>query len=210
MTMLIGTVAFNFRVLLPVMADVEFGGGAGVYGALSAFMGVGAVVGALYAASRRRPTRRRLIGSAFLYGVMIMVAAVVPTVELELAALVPMGATGIVFVSTANSTLQLNSADWMRGRVMALYSVVFLGSTPIGSPIAGWLAEHVGVRGAFVLSAVACFVAAAGALRVPWSDVAETVAVDTPGANSPEDPVTPAGGADRGALRSALRVTLRR
>jgi MFS family permease len=210
MTMLIGTVAFNFRVLLPVMADVEFSGGAGVYGALSAFMGVGAVVGALYAASRPRPTRRRLIGSAFLYGVLIVVAGVIPTLELELAALVPMGAAGIVFISTANSTLQLNSADSMRGRVMALYSVVFLGTTPIGSPIAGWLAENVGARGAFFVSGLACFVAAAGALRVRWSDAGDTVAVDAPAIGSPEDPVSPAGGGSRDALRSALRVALRR
>jgi MFS family permease len=210
MTMLIGTVAFNFRVLLPVMADVEFAGGAGVFGALSAFMGVGAVAGALYAASRRRPTRRRLIGSAFVYGALILVAAVVPTLELELATLVPMGAAGIVFVSTANSTLQLNSADSMRGRVMALYSAVFLGTTPIGSPIAGWLAEHAGARGAFVVSGVACFVAAAGALRVRWSDRLDTDTGEPPVARSPEDPVPAVGAGGRHALRSALRVTLRR
>jgi MFS family permease len=160
----IGTLAFNFRVILPVMAQQTFHGGAGTYGLLSTMMGAGTVIGALTAASRTRPTRRMLVGSAMAYGVLILVAGAAPSLVLEAIALVPMGAAGIAFVSTANSTLQLNSAETMRGRVMALYAVVFFGSTPIGSPIAGWIAEAYGARAGFWLAGLATVAAAGVAL----------------------------------------------
>jgi MFS family permease len=166
MMAIIGTIAFNFRILLPVMAEREFGGGAGTFGALSAVMGIGTVLGALFAASRRQPTRKTLIYSAIAYGILIVIAGFAPTLSLEMIALVPMGAAGIAFVVTANSTLQLNAKESMRGRVMALYSVVFLGSTPIGSPIVGWIGETFGVRAGFFISGFACLVAAAYAIDV--------------------------------------------
>jgi MFS family permease len=166
MMAIIGTIAFNFRILLPVMAEREFGGGAGTFGALSAVMGVGTVLGALFAASRRQPTRKTLIYSAIAYGVLIVIAGLAPTLTLAMIALVPMGAAGIAFVVTANSTLQLNATESMRGRVMALYSVVFLGSTPIGSPIVGWIGETFGVRAGFFISGFACLVASAYAIDV--------------------------------------------
>ena len=209
----VGTLAFNFRVLLPVMAETEFAGGAGTYGALSAFMGAGTVVGALLAASRKRPTRRMLIGSALAYGILILIAGVAPSLVWEMIALVPMGAAGIAFVATANSTLQLNSADAMRGRVMALYSVVFLGSTPIGGPIAGWVAEQFGVRAGFWLSGVACLVAGGLALRSVRSQRVEvqTTEEETTAVTSSPDDAAPAGTGERpvrgvlGAVRYALR-----
>jgi MFS family permease len=166
MMAIIGTIAFNFRILLPVMAEREFGGGAGTFGALSAVMGVGTVLGALFAASRRQPTRKTLIYSAIAYGGLIVLAGLAPTLTLAMIALVPMGAAGIAFVVTANSTLQLNATESMRGRVMALYSVVFLGSTPIGSPIVGWIGETFGVRAGFFISGFACLVASAYAIDV--------------------------------------------
>ncbi len=115
MMAIIGTIAFNFRILLPVMAEKEFGGGAGTFGLLSALMGVGTVLGALFAASRRQPTRKTLIYSAIAYGVLIVIAGLAPTLTLEMIALVPMGAAGIAFVVTANSTLQLNAKESIRG-----------------------------------------------------------------------------------------------
>ncbi|MGI8709211.1 MAG: MFS transporter [Actinomycetota bacterium] len=161
----IGTFAFNFRILLPLMARTTFGGDAGTYGALAAMMGAGTVMGALGVASRVRPRRRVLIGSALAYGVLIIAAGAAPTIEAELALLVPMGAAGIAFLSTANAMMQLNSTDSMRGRVMALYAVVFLGSTPIGSPITGWLAETVGIRGTFYITGALTIAAALVALQ---------------------------------------------
>lgn len=161
----IGTFAFNFRVLLPIMARDVFAGGAGTYGALAAAMGAGTVAGALIAAGRRRPTRPALVGSALAYAAFIVLAGLAPSFALEIAALVPMGAAGIAFLSTANAMMQLNATDSMRGRVMALYAVVFLGSTPIGSPLAGWLAEAIGVRATFMATAAVTLMAAAGAVR---------------------------------------------
>jgi MFS family permease len=151
----VGTLAFNFRVLLPLMAESVFHGGAGVYGLLSSVMGVGTLLGALLAAGRARPTRALLVGSTVFFGLLMIGAAVAPNLALELIVLVPLGAVSIMFVATANSTLQLNSSDAMRGRVMALYSVVFLGSTPIGSPFVGWLAEAIDVRVAFLVPGIA-------------------------------------------------------
>ncbi|MEA2433871.1 MAG: hypothetical protein QOG54_1328 [Actinomycetota bacterium] len=152
---IVGTLAFNFRVVLPLMADSEFSGGAGVYGLLSSVMGIGTLFGALLSARRARPTRALLVGSAILFGVFMMAAGLAPNLGLELVALVPLGAVSIVFVATANATLQLNSSHAMRGRVMALYSVVFLGSTPIGGPFVGWLAEAFNARIAFLVPGMA-------------------------------------------------------
>lgn len=160
----IGTLAFNFRVLLPLMADRVFNGGAGTYGVLSAVQGAGTVLGALLAAGRSRPSRRVLVGSALLFGILMLLAAAAPSLALELLVLFPLGAASLVFIVTANATLQLNSTDAMRGRVMALYTTVFLGTTPIGSPFIGWVAEHFGARAAFVVAGGATVAAALAAL----------------------------------------------
>jgi MFS family permease len=217
MMAIIGTIAFNFRILLPVMAEREFGGGAGTFGALSALMGVGTVLGALFAASRRQPTRKTLIYSAIAYGVLIVIAGLAPTLSLEMIALVPMGAAGIAFVVTANSTLQLNAKESMRGRVMALYSVVFLGSTPIGSPIVGWIGETFGVRAGFFISGFACLLAAAYAVDVVRRERlarADEALVQEEGvvAVTPDDPAPAGFGGTYPVrkLRAAVRLAMRR
>ncbi len=217
MMAIIGTIAFNFRILLPVMAEKEFGGGAGTYGALSAVMGIGTVLGALFAASRAQPTRKTLIYSAMAYGVLILIAGIAPTLSLEMIALIPMGAAGIAFVATANSTLQLNAKESMRGRVMALYSVVFLGSTPIGSPIVGWIGETFGVRAGFFISGFACLLASAYAVDVVRKERlarAEDTAVelDESDAITPDDPAPAGFGGTYPVrkLRAAVRMATRR
>ncbi|MGH2697892.1 MAG: MFS transporter [Actinomycetota bacterium] len=217
MMAIIGTIAFNFRILLPVMAEKEFGGGAGTYGALSAVMGVGTVFGALFAASRTRPTRKTLIYSAIAYGLLICLAGVAPSLSLEMVALVPMGAAGIAFVATANSTLQLNASEAMRGRVMALYSVVFLGSTPIGSPIVGWIGETFGVRAGFFISGFACLLAATYALDVVRKErlaraYATTAEPQETEAVTPDDPAPAGFGGTYPVrkLRAAVRMAARR
>ncbi len=218
MMAIIGTIAFNFRILLPVMAEEEFGGGAGTYGALSALMGVGTVLGALFAASRAEPTRKTLIYSAIAYGVLIIIAGMAPTLRLELIALVPMGAAGLAFVATANSTLQLNADASMRGRVMALYSVVFLGSTPIGSPIVGWIGETFGVRAGFFISGFACLLASAYAIDVVRRERLVRAAEQKQESSDEFEAVTPddvvpagAGGSyPTSRFREVVRVALRR
>jgi MFS family permease len=220
MMAIIGTIAFNFRILLPVMAEEEFGGGAGTYGALSAVMGVGTVLGALFVASRKYPTRKTLIYSAMAYGVLIVIAGLAPNVSLEMIALVPMGAAGIAFIATANSTLQLNAKESMRGRVMALYSVVFLGSTPIGSPIVGWIGETFGVRSGFFISGFACLLASAYAIdvvrreRLARAEAYDSVVVEAEEteAVTPDDPAPAGFGGTYPVrkLRAAVRMATRR
>jgi MFS family permease len=161
----VGTMAFNFRVMLPLLATGPFHGGAGVYGLLSVFMGVGTLIGALISASRARPTRGLLVGSALAFGVLIIAAGAAPNLDTEIVVLIPMGALSIVFAAACNATLQLGSTDAMRGRVMALYSVVFLGTTPIGSPLVGWIAQAAGPRSAFYVAGGATVV---GALAALW------------------------------------------
>ena len=172
MMVVIGTLAFNFRVLLPLMAESVFSGGAGTYGILSAMLGAGTLLGSLGIAGRARPTLKVLLGAALAYGVLIILGGLAPTLGLELMVLVPMGAAGLAFAATANAMLQLNADANMRGRVMALYAVVFLGSTPIGGPIIGLVAEHLGVRAAFHLGGVATIIASLAAIY--WAKTATT------------------------------------
>ena len=126
-------------------------------------MGVGALAGALLMASRARPSRRLLVASTFAFGLVTVVLAAAPGYLWGMVLLVPLGAAGVLFISTTNSLLQLNADDAMRGRVMALWAVVFLGSTPIGGPLTGLLARGFGVRAAVALGGVAALATAAGA-----------------------------------------------
>jgi len=157
----VGTLSLNSRVVLPLLARFTYNGGANLYGTLASVMAVGSVVGALGVARRARPTRRLLLGAATAFGVSASLAAVAPSVGTELVALCLLGGTSIAFLSTANSTLQLSSSARMRGRVMALYGLLFLGTTPLGSLLVGWLAERYGPRSGLVLAGAGALVAVA-------------------------------------------------
>lgn len=145
------TLSFNFQVLMPLLAEESFHGDARTLGWLLSFMGMGSLAGALGMARRARPNPVRLMRSAAALGALSATAAAMPNLAAELVALVALGFVAIVFMITANTTLQLTARPEMRGRVMALYSVVFLGGTPIGAPIAGWTAEWLGPRWGFAL-----------------------------------------------------------
>ena len=160
----VGTLAFNFQVVLPLMARYAFDGGAGTYGALAAAMGAGAVVGAVTNAGRGSPSLTGLGAIALAFGALLAALAAAPTLGLALAAAVLMGAASISFAATTNSLLQLAAPPAMRGRVMALWSVVYLGSTPVGGPIVGWVSEHAGPRAGLALGALATFATGAGLL----------------------------------------------
>ena len=159
MMALVGCLAYEFQVVLPVLAQDSFGGDASVYGFMTAAMGVGAVVGGLFVAARGRTGLPALIGTSMVFGVVIAAAALAPTLWLELFALLLVGAGSVAFLSIGNSTLQLEAEPHMRGRVMALWSVAFLGSTPIGGPIAGAVSQHLGARVGLLMGAVTCVVA---------------------------------------------------
>ncbi len=141
------TFSFNFAVLLPLLAQRTFSGNVATLGLLSALAGVGSCLGALTMANRdRTPTMQRLALHALAFGLALTAAGVAPTLVLAATAMVPVGFTTMTFMITANTILQLNARPQARGRVMALYGVVFLGSTPIGAPIAGWVGQQFGAR----------------------------------------------------------------
>ncbi len=163
MMALVGTLSLNFMVLLPLLARQTFDGGAASYSALVISMGVGAVIGAVVMGTRERIGERHLIGSAIAFGVFELIAATAPTLKLEALALVPLGAASVTFAAGVNSTIQLAADPSMRGRVMALYMIVFMGSTPIGGPITGLLSGVFGARAALVMGGTAGLLAGLGA-----------------------------------------------
>ena len=165
MIAVIGTLAWEFQVSLPLMASKVFHGGAGSYGVMASVMGGGAVVGGLISAARARPRARALCLAAIGWGIAILAAAVAPSFALELAALVFVGYGSITFNSLAKTTLQLAAKPEMRGRVMALWALAWLGSTPIGGPIVGWAGQAFGARWALVIGGVAAL--ACGVLALP-------------------------------------------
>ena len=165
MIALIGTLAWEFQVTLPLMASKVFGGGAGSYGVMASVMGVGAVVGGLISAARSRPRARSLCVAAIGWGIAITAAAVAPTLPLELAALVFVGYGSITFNSYAKTTLQLAADPAMRGRVMALWALAWLGSTPIGGPLVGWIAQEFGARWSLAVGGIPTIVC--GLLALP-------------------------------------------
>ena len=163
MMVLVGTVSFNFQVLLPLLASQTWHGTAATYATLTAAMGIGSVLGALATGARGRVGPRMLVLSALGFGLAELVVAAAPSYALQVAALVPLGAVSVTFAAGVNSSLQLGAAPAVRGRVMALYGVVFLGSTPIGAPLVGWLAEVAGPRSGFIAGGAAALAAAAWA-----------------------------------------------
>ena len=165
MIAVVGTLAWEFQVSLPLMASKVFHGGAGSYGVMASVMGGGAVVGGLISAARARPRARALCLAAIGWGIAILAAAVAPSFALELAALVFVGYGSITFNSLAKTTLQLAAKPAMRGRVMALWALAWMGSTPIGGPIVGWTGQAIGARWALVIGGVATL--ACGVLALP-------------------------------------------
>jgi MFS family permease len=157
---LIGIFAYNFTVTLALLARSTFHGGAGAYSLLTSCMGIGAVVGGLLAAHRARPTPRLLQVLALLFGALLAAVALAPTLATAAVLIVLMGAASIGFIATANATLQLSADPAMRGRVMALYAMAFLGTTPIGAPLVGAIAQWTNPRVALLSGAVATMVAA--------------------------------------------------
>ena len=163
---IVGIFAFNFTVTLPLLAEHAFGGTAATYGLLMSSMGLGAILGGLVVAHRARPTLKMLSGLCLAFGILMIGVAAAPSEWVALVLLVFMGATSIAFLSTANASLQLNSKEEMRGRVMSLYSIAFLGSTPIGAPLIGLVCATTGARTAIALGGVATMLASVPLLLV--------------------------------------------
>jgi MFS family permease len=156
----VGCLTYEFQVSLPVMASRGLHVGATGFGFMTAAMGIGAVVGGLMVAARGKTGTRPLVLAATAFGLAMTMATLAPSLAVELLALGLAGGASISFMATGNSTLQLNAAPAMRGRVMSLWFVAFQGSTPIGGPIVGGVMEPLGARAGLGLGALTCFVVA--------------------------------------------------
>ena len=154
MIALVGTLAWEFPVTLPLMASSVFHGGAETYGVMTSVMGVGAVAGGLVSAARAKLTARSLCMAAMGWGLSITVAAVAPNLWSELVVLLFVGYGSITFNSYAKTALQLAARPEMRGRVMALWALAWQGSTPIGGPLVGWIAQSTDPRWSLVVGGV--------------------------------------------------------
>ena len=154
MIALVGTLAWEFPVTLPLMASRVFGGGAETYGVMTSVMGAGAVVGGLVSAARAKLRARSLCVAAMGWGIAITVAAVAPSLWTELIALAFVGYGSITFNSYAKTTLQLAARPEMRGRVMALWALAWQGSTPIGGPLVGWIAQATDPRWSLIAGGI--------------------------------------------------------
>ena len=156
---MVGTFAFNFTTTLPLLVQVTFHDEhASAYGFLLGAMGLGAVMGGLYVARRSRPTVALLAGLGLTFGVSMTVVALAPTMLVAALALVVTGASAIAFVSTCNATLQLNSREEYRGRVMSLHGIAFLGTTPIGAPIVGAIVAATSPRVGLLVGSISTLV----------------------------------------------------
>ena len=162
---MVGTFAYEFSVSLPLIARFTFNAGPAGYGALSSFMGAGAVAGGLVVAALGKPNGRRLAIATTTFGILILAAAAAPTLPLMLALITVTGAGSIFFGAMANTSIQLAAEPHMRGRVMALYTIAFMGSTAIGGPIVGWIGQVLSPRAALAVGGFACLAAATLAWR---------------------------------------------
>jgi MFS family permease len=160
MLFLIGTFGLNFSIYISCMSVSVFHKGAGQFGMLMSTMAIGTVAGALLAARRTDPGISVMIVGAAIFGIGLTLAALVPSYVLFGCALVIIGAAAQTFTTTANSTVQLSTDPAMRGRVLAILLAITLGGTPLGGPIAGWIADEFGPRWSLGVGAASGFGAA--------------------------------------------------
>jgi MFS family permease len=177
MMALAGLLAFNFPVILPVLASRTFHGNGGTYGLLSTMLSIGSVAGSLGVGFIRHPRRQYLMTAALAFGVLLAATAGAPDIAVACLTLLATGAAAFSFVTLCSTTLQLHSSPAYRGRIMALWVYVYIGTTPVGSIITGAIISAAGVRAALLTGAGACLAAAAIAARVrtpPHADAALT------------------------------------
>jgi MFS family permease len=141
-----GTFGLNFQMTSALMATDVYGKGASAYGLLGTTMAVGSLTGALLAARRGRLRHRLVIGAALAFGFAEVLAGLLPTYLIFAVWTPVLGLTALTMITAANATVQLSTSPAMRGRVMALYLMIFMGGTPVGAPIVGWIGEAFGAR----------------------------------------------------------------
>ena len=160
MMSVVGLLAFNFAVVLPVFAKDTFHGTAGTYGLLTTMLSIGAILGSLAVGLVHHPRRQYLLFAALGFGVTSAITAVAPNVAVACVSLLVMGAAAFCFVTLCSTALQLHSSSAYRGRIMALWVFVYLGTTPVGSIVTGWIIAASGPRVALLVGSGACLAAA--------------------------------------------------
>ncbi|GFG55059.1 MFS transporter [Mycolicibacterium agri] len=156
----VGLVAYNFQLLLAVLGRETFHGDARTVGYLLGALGAGSVLGGLALAGVLRATVGRIIGAALLLAALLLATGVAPNLATAFVLVFAMGTSSVIFKALASTWLQLAAAPEMRGRVLSLLVVAIGGTTPIGAPVMGWLAEHFGTRATFLLAGVLTAIAA--------------------------------------------------
>lgn len=142
----LGTFGMNFRLTTVLMATEVYGKGPKEYGVLGSIMAVGTLAGSLLAARRGVPRRQIIVGGAVLFGALEIITGLMPSYILFAIALIPIGVVALTIMTSANAYVQTTVAPHMRGRVMSLYLMIFMGGTPVGAPVIGWVAEEFGPR----------------------------------------------------------------
>jgi MFS family permease len=157
----LGTFGLNFPIVLTAMAKSTFGGNASTYGLFNIVLGLGSAAGAVLAGAGTRPRTRAIVTTAAIFGILQAVAALTPDLPAFLVLLIAMGFVNLVCQAMANASVQLSVAPEIRGRVMGLYMLVFIGGTPIGAPIIGAVTSHFGARTGMLVCGVIPALAAA-------------------------------------------------
>jgi MFS family permease len=165
MMAMIGTFAFNFQVTVPLLVDGPLSGGTGTFTLLFSVLSLGSLIGALGTARRTSVRPQQLVQAAGAFGVAMVLLALAPNLGIAFPVAVLLGLASIAFMTTSTAIVQLLAGAEYRGRVLAIQAMVFLGSTPIGGPIVGWVSDAVGPRAGIALGAIACFAAAAYGAR---------------------------------------------
>ena len=160
----VGAFGLNFQMTTAFMATSVFHKGAGEYGILGSIMAIGSLAGALLAARREKPRLRHVVGAALAFGIFAAINSLMPTYLLFAITLIPVGLSALTMITSANATVQMSVEPALRGRVMALYMAIFMGGTPIGSPIVGWIGESWGARWSILFGALVTIATALGAI----------------------------------------------
>ncbi|UIJ34927.1 MFS transporter [Allobranchiibius sp. GilTou73] len=164
MVFMLGTFGMNFQITIALMSTSEFHEGATEYGLLGSIMAIGSLAAALMAARRPRPRLRILLVSLAGFTVASTAAALAPSFWFFALFLIPTGLCALTVLTTANATVQLGVSPEMRGRVMALYMAIFMGGTPLGSPVIGWIGGAWGPRWTILVGSIATGLTVSGAM----------------------------------------------
>jgi MFS family permease len=183
MMAVIGTLAFNFQVVMPLFVQRTFDGDDGTFTALFAVISVGSLAGALATARRKTVAVRHVVVTSALFGVTMCVMAASPSLALAFPIGIAVGAASIAFMTASTAIVQLRAEPAMRGRVLALQAIVFLGSTPVGGPVVGWVCEQFGARAGLLLGGAAALLAALLGELAARRSTSGGVPVDEPAAD---------------------------